>query len=141
MGGGEEDGGGGGSDDPHIPSTHEGLLKWKYPSKNPVDFLFEGDGLVLPYLGLGPNKLMSCLLATKFGLCMVVVVPSVGASNRATGGQSVRSTRIPHCSVVYIVLPPRRQALPEEDEQPFEEHFEGGIIHDEIVEFAVATMR
>ncbi|URE17667.1 mRNA capping enzyme, C-terminal domain, partial [Musa troglodytarum] len=73
MGGGEEDGGGGGSDDPHIPSTHEGLLKWKYPSKNPVDFLFE--------------------------------------------------------------------ALPEEDEQPFEEHFEGGIIHDEIVEFAVATMR
>ncbi|URE20998.1 PPR repeat [Musa troglodytarum] len=30
-----------GWDDPYIPRTHEGLLKWKYPSMNSVDFLFE----------------------------------------------------------------------------------------------------
>ncbi|KAL6506800.1 hypothetical protein OROHE_022237 [Orobanche hederae] len=28
-------------DDPYVPQTHEGLLKWKYPEMNSVDFLFE----------------------------------------------------------------------------------------------------
>lgn len=30
-----------GWDDPYIPRTHEGLLKWKYADMNSVDFLFE----------------------------------------------------------------------------------------------------
>lgn len=30
-----------GWDDPYIPRTHEGLLKWKYAYLNSVDFLFE----------------------------------------------------------------------------------------------------
>lgn len=30
-----------GWDDPYIPRTHQGLLKWKYPEMNSVDFLFE----------------------------------------------------------------------------------------------------
>lgn len=30
-----------GWDDPYVPRTHEGLLKWKYASMNSVDFLFE----------------------------------------------------------------------------------------------------
>ncbi|KAJ1437341.1 Nucleic acid-binding, OB-fold [Sesbania bispinosa] len=30
-----------GWDDPYIPRTHEGLLKWKYADLNSVDFLFE----------------------------------------------------------------------------------------------------
>lgn len=30
-------------DDPYVPRTHEGLLKWKYPEMNSVDFLFEMD--------------------------------------------------------------------------------------------------
>ncbi|XP_020202950.1 mRNA-capping enzyme isoform X1 [Cajanus cajan] len=33
-----------GWDDPYIPRTHEGLLKWKYANLNSVDFLFEVDG-------------------------------------------------------------------------------------------------
>ncbi|XP_028787399.1 mRNA-capping enzyme-like [Neltuma alba] len=32
-----------GWDDPYVPRTHEGLLKWKYPEMNSVDFLFEID--------------------------------------------------------------------------------------------------
>ena len=28
-------------DDPYVTRTHEGLLKWKYPEMNSVDFLFE----------------------------------------------------------------------------------------------------
>ncbi|XP_021897339.1 mRNA-capping enzyme isoform X2 [Carica papaya] len=32
-----------GWDDPYVPRTHEGLLKWKYPEMNSVDFLFEMD--------------------------------------------------------------------------------------------------
>ncbi|KAG5022647.1 hypothetical protein JHK85_018989 [Glycine max] len=32
-----------GWDDPYIPRTHEGLLKWKYAELNSVDFLFEID--------------------------------------------------------------------------------------------------
>ncbi|XP_031397140.1 mRNA-capping enzyme-like isoform X2 [Punica granatum] len=32
-----------GWDDPYVPRTHEGLLKWKYPEMNSVDFLFEVD--------------------------------------------------------------------------------------------------
>ncbi|RWR85370.1 Dual specificity phosphatase [Cinnamomum micranthum f. kanehirae] len=30
-----------GWDDPYVPRTHEGLLKWKYPDMNSIDFLFE----------------------------------------------------------------------------------------------------
>ena len=30
-----------GWDDPYVPRTHEGLLKWKYPEMNSVDFRFE----------------------------------------------------------------------------------------------------
>lgn len=30
-----------GWDDPYVPRTHEGLLKWKYADMNSVDFLFE----------------------------------------------------------------------------------------------------
>eukprot|EP00268_Persea_americana_P003358 TRINITY_DN1101_c0_g1_i13.p1 TRINITY_DN1101_c0_g1~~TRINITY_DN1101_c0_g1_i13.p1 ORF type:complete len:535 (-),score=102.57 TRINITY_DN1101_c0_g1_i13:443-2047(-) len=30
-----------GWDDPYVPRTHEGLLKWKYPEMNSIDFLFE----------------------------------------------------------------------------------------------------
>ncbi|XP_039044167.1 mRNA-capping enzyme-like isoform X2 [Hibiscus syriacus] len=30
-----------GWDDPYVPRTHEGLLKWKYARMNSVDFLFE----------------------------------------------------------------------------------------------------
>ncbi|KAF3638817.1 putative pentatricopeptide repeat-containing protein, chloroplastic-like [Capsicum annuum] len=30
-----------GWDDPYVPRTHEGLLKWKCPEMNSVDFLFE----------------------------------------------------------------------------------------------------
>ncbi|KAK3016222.1 hypothetical protein RJ639_006461, partial [Escallonia herrerae] len=30
-----------GWDDPYVPRTHEGLLKWKYPEMNSVDFLSE----------------------------------------------------------------------------------------------------
>lgn len=30
-----------GWDDPYVPRTHEGLLKWKYANLNSVDFLFE----------------------------------------------------------------------------------------------------
>ncbi|KAK7390624.1 hypothetical protein VNO78_25950 [Psophocarpus tetragonolobus] len=33
-----------GWDDPYVPRTHEGLLKWKYANLNSVDFLFEVDG-------------------------------------------------------------------------------------------------
>eukprot|EP00262_Sarcandra_glabra_P008363 TRINITY_DN2186_c0_g2_i1.p1 TRINITY_DN2186_c0_g2~~TRINITY_DN2186_c0_g2_i1.p1 ORF type:complete len:222 (-),score=36.45 TRINITY_DN2186_c0_g2_i1:347-919(-) len=33
-----------GWDDPYVPRTHEGLLKWKYPEMNSVDFLFEVGG-------------------------------------------------------------------------------------------------
>ncbi|KAI5584491.1 hypothetical protein POPTR_006G096000v4 [Populus trichocarpa] len=32
-----------GWDDPYVTRTHEGLLKWKYPEMNSVDFLFEVD--------------------------------------------------------------------------------------------------
>ncbi|XP_010558358.1 PREDICTED: mRNA-capping enzyme-like isoform X2 [Tarenaya hassleriana] len=32
-----------GWDDPYVPRTHEGLLKWKYPEMNSVDFLYEMD--------------------------------------------------------------------------------------------------
>uniref|UniRef100_A0A2P2LYM9 mRNA guanylyltransferase n=1 Tax=Rhizophora mucronata TaxID=61149 RepID=A0A2P2LYM9_RHIMU len=41
-----------GWDDPYVPRTHEGLLKWKYASMNSVDFLFEvdADGNQLLYL-------------------------------------------------------------------------------------------
>ncbi|XP_071721838.1 mRNA-capping enzyme subunit alpha-like [Rutidosis leptorrhynchoides] len=50
-----------GWDDPYVPRTHQGLLKWKYASMNSVDFLFEIDanGRHLLYLyERGKKKLM-----------------------------------------------------------------------------------
>ncbi|XP_057436847.1 uncharacterized protein LOC130729206 isoform X2 [Lotus japonicus] len=49
-----------GWDDPYIPRTHEGLLKWKYADLNSVDFLFEiVDGRQLLFLyERGKRKLM-----------------------------------------------------------------------------------
>ncbi|KAJ4704509.1 mRNA-capping enzyme-like [Melia azedarach] len=50
-----------GWDDPYVPRTHEGLLKWKYARMNSVDFLFEvsNDGHQLVYLfERGKKKLM-----------------------------------------------------------------------------------
>ncbi|GAB4833948.1 hypothetical protein Ancab_032195 [Ancistrocladus abbreviatus] len=50
-----------GWDDPYVPRTHEGLLKWKYPEMNSVDFLFEvnADGRELIYVHeRGKKKLM-----------------------------------------------------------------------------------
>uniref|UniRef100_A0A0E0F3R0 mRNA guanylyltransferase n=1 Tax=Oryza meridionalis TaxID=40149 RepID=A0A0E0F3R0_9ORYZ len=50
-----------GWDDPYVTRTHEGLLKWKYPSMNSVDFLFEvgGDNRQLVFLyERGKKKLM-----------------------------------------------------------------------------------
>ncbi|PIN02762.1 mRNA capping enzyme, guanylyltransferase (alpha) subunit [Handroanthus impetiginosus] len=49
-----------GWDDPYVPRTHEGLLKWKYPEMNSVDFLFEVvDNRELLYLNeRGKKKLM-----------------------------------------------------------------------------------
>ncbi|KAG2685983.1 hypothetical protein I3760_10G153300 [Carya illinoinensis] len=50
-----------GWDDPYIPRTHEGLLKWKYAHMNSVDFLFEidNDGRQLLFLHeRGKKKLM-----------------------------------------------------------------------------------
>ncbi|CAH9147760.1 unnamed protein product [Cuscuta epithymum] len=45
-----------GWDDPYVPRTHEGLLKWKYPEMNSVDFLFEiRDDRELLYLNEGKN--------------------------------------------------------------------------------------
>ncbi|XP_024027932.1 mRNA-capping enzyme isoform X1 [Morus notabilis] len=50
-----------GWDDPYIPRTHEGLLKWKYPEMNSVDFLFEigdDDRQLLFLYERGKKKLM-----------------------------------------------------------------------------------
>ena len=50
-----------GWDDPYVPRTHEGLLKWKYASMNSVDFLFEGgadDRQLLFLYERGKKKLM-----------------------------------------------------------------------------------
>ncbi|KAI4301275.1 hypothetical protein L6164_034568 [Bauhinia variegata] len=50
-----------GWDDPYVPRTHEGLLKWKYPDMNSVDFLFElgaGDRPLLFLYERGKKKLM-----------------------------------------------------------------------------------
>ncbi|CAH9100995.1 unnamed protein product [Cuscuta epithymum] len=49
-----------GWDDPYVTRTHEGLLKWKYPEMNSVDFLFEViDSRELLYLNeRGKKKLM-----------------------------------------------------------------------------------
>ncbi|KAI4353170.1 hypothetical protein L6164_002141 [Bauhinia variegata] len=49
-----------GWDDPYIPRTHEGLLKWKYPEMNSVDFLFEieDDRQLLVLYERGKKKLM-----------------------------------------------------------------------------------
>ncbi|CAL5351372.1 hypothetical protein CsSME_00038696 [Camellia sinensis var. sinensis] len=49
-----------GWDDPYIPRTHEGLLKWKYPEMNSVDFLFEmvDDRQLLFLHERGKKKLM-----------------------------------------------------------------------------------
>ncbi|KAK7336736.1 hypothetical protein VNO77_17282 [Canavalia gladiata] len=50
-----------GWDDPYVPRTHEGLLKWKYPEMNSVDFLCEvgaGDCPLLFLFERGKKKLM-----------------------------------------------------------------------------------
>nr|GEW53415.1 mRNA-capping enzyme-like [Tanacetum cinerariifolium] len=49
-----------GWDDPYVPRTHEGLLKWKYASMNSVDFLFEmaEDRQLLFLYERGKKKLM-----------------------------------------------------------------------------------
>ncbi|KAM7463992.1 hypothetical protein LguiA_032113 [Lonicera macranthoides] len=49
-----------GWDDPYVPRTHEGLLKWKYPEMNSVDFLFEvvDDRQLLFLHERGKKKLM-----------------------------------------------------------------------------------
>ncbi|KAJ1389627.1 Nucleic acid-binding, OB-fold [Sesbania bispinosa] len=49
-----------GWDDPYIPRTHEGLLKWKYADLNSVDFLFEieDDRQLLFLYERGKKKLM-----------------------------------------------------------------------------------
>jgi mRNA-capping enzyme len=49
-----------GWDDPYVPRTHEGLLKWKYPEMNSVDFLFEmiDDRQLLYLFERGKKKLM-----------------------------------------------------------------------------------
>ncbi|XP_040870005.1 mRNA-capping enzyme isoform X1 [Glycine max] len=50
-----------GWDDPYVPRTHEGLLKWKYPEMNSVDFLCEvgaGDRPLLFLFERGRKKLM-----------------------------------------------------------------------------------
>ncbi|MED6181163.1 hypothetical protein PIB30_016917 [Stylosanthes scabra] len=50
-----------GWDDPYVPRTHEGLLKWKYPEMNSVDFLCEVGAGGRPLLYLferGRKKLM-----------------------------------------------------------------------------------
>lgn len=50
-----------GWDDPYVPRTHEGLLKWKYAEMNSVDFLFEMGFNKFPQLFLyerGKKKLM-----------------------------------------------------------------------------------
>ncbi|KAF1866515.1 hypothetical protein Lal_00017898 [Lupinus albus] len=50
-----------GWDDPYVPRTHEGLLKWKYPEMNSVDFLCEVGAGNRPLLFLferGVKKLM-----------------------------------------------------------------------------------
>ncbi|XP_004514944.1 uncharacterized protein [Cicer arietinum] len=49
-----------GWDDPYVPRTHEGLLKWKYAYLNSVDFLFEieGDRELLFLYERGKKKLL-----------------------------------------------------------------------------------
>ncbi|KAI8560649.1 hypothetical protein RHMOL_Rhmol04G0274100 [Rhododendron molle] len=49
-----------GWDDPYVPRTHEGLLKWKYANMNSVDFLFEmvDDRQLLFLHERGKKKLM-----------------------------------------------------------------------------------
>ncbi|XP_024637704.1 mRNA-capping enzyme isoform X2 [Medicago truncatula] len=49
-----------GWDDPYVPRTHEGLLKWKYANLNSVDFLFEveGDRELLFVYERGKKKLL-----------------------------------------------------------------------------------
>lgn len=49
-----------GWDDPYVPRTHEGLLKWKYAALNSVDFLFEivDDRRLLFLYERGKKKLM-----------------------------------------------------------------------------------
>jgi len=60
-----------GWDDPYVPRTHEGLLKWKYPEMNSVDFLFE----VMPLaarLWLPTFKILSETIA--FKRCLIIFV-------------------------------------------------------------------
>ncbi|PON63714.1 Atypical dual specificity phosphatase, subfamily A [Trema orientale] len=68
-----------GWDDPYIPRTHEGLLKWKYPEMNSVDFLFEVDDDDRQLLFLyerGKKKLMEGSRVVFKGFGMIVKQPS-----------------------------------------------------------------
>lgn len=50
-----------GWDDEYVPRTHQGLLKWKYPEMNSIDFLFEVDDDNRPLLYIfqkGRKKLL-----------------------------------------------------------------------------------
>ncbi|CAN8303071.1 unnamed protein product [Cochlearia groenlandica] len=60
-----------GYDDPYVRQTHAGLLKWKYPEMNSVDFLFEennkGQGML--FLNENGNKKLMEGYSVKFGNC------------------------------------------------------------------------
>lgn len=53
-----------GWDDPYVPRTHEGLLKWKYPEMNSVDFHFEV--VYVLYLEFR-NQFSSCGVNSPYG--------------------------------------------------------------------------
>lgn len=58
-----------GWDDPYVPRTHEGLLKWKYANLNSVDFLFE---VIITFFSIVLEfwyYLVSCLILTHLLIC------------------------------------------------------------------------
>ncbi|CAK7333549.1 unnamed protein product [Dovyalis caffra] len=84
-----------GWDDPYVTRTHEGLLKWKYPEMNSVDFLFEVDDDDRQMLYLherGKKKLMEghrvafkelyvnpCIYTENTGISMYNGIPAVAS--------------------------------------------------------------
>ncbi|OWM90230.1 hypothetical protein CDL15_Pgr006551 [Punica granatum] len=69
-----------GWDDPYVPRTHEGLLKWKYPEMNSVDFLFEvmqsiRDNITEDVL-LGEIGEIVCLPMRQKELRLIVALPA-----------------------------------------------------------------
>ncbi|KAL6528628.1 hypothetical protein OROMI_029291 [Orobanche minor] len=61
-----------GWDDAYVPRTHQGLLKWKYPEMNSVDFLFEmvNDHQSLYLFERGKKKLMDGRVVFPDGIVM-----------------------------------------------------------------------